>query len=213
LITHELPQPPQSAGEIQTVSLSATVVAPSEMMLNQYDSLVRSSGNSFWFPFDKYDFRVSISALLPDSVEIMRKQGPNERIKEIPFGFCVYSYLNGFNVKAIPESDNVLHITLYRPARVIAIYGIPIVALLLLSIIISLKSHLDFFESNKGILAFLSLVLGLIPILLSLLFTPSGVQRPSLLDCIEYALVTMFIIVIVVAYRKHEARKEMPKGK
>jgi hypothetical protein len=206
-IPNELPPPPQLPGQVQIISMTVNVPPPLEM-LKQYDSLIKSSGNSFWFPLDKYDFRFSISAMLPDSVEIIRTQDVNSKMKEIPFGFHVYSWLNGLKIKAIPEADNTLHIIIQRPIWVILLYVMPIVALLLILILIGLKSDLDFFASNKGMLAFLSLVLGLIPILLSFLFIPAGVQRPNLLDCVEYPLISILIIVVVVAYIKREIQEK-----
>jgi len=202
--TESLPAPSQPSGQSQSITVTNTPAFPTLNRGQQTSSSVKASGDSFWFPFDKYNFSVLATASIPNGINIGNTQYTRENITEMPFGFSVYSSLNGYIIKVQPEpnSNNELHITIDRPVIVVASRYAPVALLLwisLWSLTFLLKTPKSI-KSNQNVLV---LLLGVIPALMSI-FQPTEIQE-SFLNYISYAAMAVCAASVLLVFLKSKS--------
>jgi hypothetical protein len=204
-----LPPPIQTPAQSTTVTITvAAAVSPLTYGMKQ-TSLVTCSGNSFLFPWDRYDFYVGLQAPIPDVVSIdkARTEYPEENGTSLPFGYQIYSRTSVYTIVAESQSNNIVHITILRPLIGVIAYVMPL--LLLFIIDLWLSAVLSLRRSVPRASSLFILLIALIPIVITFLFTPTGIPRPDLFDVFQFFMVVWFSVLMVIAtQRESKTRAE-----
>ncbi len=189
-----LPQPIQTPAQSVKITMTVTAGTPLAYGIEQKSRVV-SSGNSFKYPLDVYDFHVGLEAPIPSLVNVdnAKTEYPGENVTNLPFGYEIYSRTSGYKITAESDSNNVIHIKISRPIIAIVAYGMPVLILLVISfwllIIIIRRKRLP----NKS-----NLLIALIPLVIAFFFIPTGVPRPNLFDIVQFGTVMFFSVLLLI---------------